>query len=522
IASSNPAVALVSPNATTAGTSFIDVVVPNLSIAASFVVHGRENVTGTSNITASATGFTGTSQIATIVQPAVDISGLGSAFDVADANDPFQLRVGLPTGSNGSVNPLQVVRAGSSGLTATLILSSSTPGQLVTTSSTNDTVTVSIPVGASASAATVAAGGVAFDPLAIGTTLVTATIPGFITTGAATQQVVVSSHTITMASIDNVGAGLQTGPVTATLGLAQHGGVTVHVASSDPSIALVAPNFSTPGSASLDFPLSNGSTQVSFYVQGIAAGASTITASVPAFVSGVRTANVVQPALQVALLADTLLDDAANDPFVVQVGVPTGDNAALATAQFVRAGGATLTATLTSTGAIVAPLVKGSQSGSPVTVDIPAGALQSAASASLGGVEVDPVAPGGTIVSASIPGFIATTAASHAVYIKPHAPPTGATPLPLALALEQNIPNPFNPLTHIRFTLPDPAHVNLSVFDVRGALVITLLDADMPRGAHDELWNGHDARGESVGSGVYFYRLTTVHHVLTRKMVLLK
>lgn len=521
VASANPSVALVSPNVSTAGTASFDAVIPNNNTLVSFVVHGLENTTGTSNITLSANGFVSATQPVSIVQPALELSQLAIAFDAADPNDPFQVRIGLPTGGNGSINPQQLARVGGSGVTATVILSNGAAGQLVTASTTNDTVTVSIPAGASASAATVAAGGVAFDPVAIGTTLVAATIPGFILTGAATQQLVVSSRAVDLATIGDIGAGLQTGPISATLGLAQHGGVTVHVVSSDPSVALVSPNVSTPGSSSLDFPLANGVTQLSFFVQGLTTGTSTITASVPTFTAGIRTANVVPPALQVALLADTLLDNDANDPFVVKVGVPAGDQAGVATAQLVRAGGATLTATVTCTEVAVAALITNTQNGSPVTVDIPVGESQSAANTLLGGVALDPLMAGSVSVSATIPGFIATAAATHEVYIKPHIP-TAATPLPLTLALEQNIPNPFNPLTHIRFTLPDPAHVNLSVFDVRGALVVKLLDTDVPRGTHDQLWNGRDARGESVGSGVYFYRLTTAHDALTRKMVLLK
>lgn len=523
VASSNPSVALVSPNASTAGAASVDINVPNNSASVVFVVSGMENVTGSSTITLSSNGFISGSQPVNIVQSAVDISSLGSAFDISDPNDPFVVRVGLPSGGNTSINPTQLVRAGSPGLTATLILSNGAVGQLVKTSTANDTVTVSIPAGQSNSAATVAAGGVAFDPLAVGTTLITATIPGFLSVGTATQQLVVSSHVVTMAGIDNIGAGLQTGPVTATLGLAQHGGVTVHLVSSDPSIALVSPNFSTPGSPSLDFPLSNGSTQVSFFVQGVATGSSTITASVPTFTSGVGTADVVQPALQVALLADTLIDDGANDPFVVQVGTPAGGNGSVGTAQFVRAGGTALTATLVCTDVTLAALVTNSQNGSPVTVSIPVGQSQSAADASLGGVELDPLLPGGVTISAIIPGFIATTAAAHAAYVKPHLLPTAVGGTPQVFALRQNIPNPFNPLTTIRYDVPrGGAGVSLVIYDLAGRRVRELVHERRAAGAWSVQWNGEDERGTRVASGIYFYRMRAGTFVATRKMVLLK
>ncbi|HKW12993.1 MAG TPA: FlgD immunoglobulin-like domain containing protein, partial [Candidatus Krumholzibacteria bacterium] len=523
IASANPSVALVAPNASTAGSASIDVFVANGSASATFYVSGMENVTGTSVVTASAPGFISASQTATIAAPALDFTGLASAFDATDPNDPFQVRVGLPGSGNTTVNPLQSVRAGSPGVTATITLTNAVAGQLVTTLATNDTVTVHIAAGASSSGATVATGGVAFDPLAPGTTLVAATIPGFTPMGAATQQIVVSQRIVTMGAVEDVGAGLQSGVISAVLGLAQHGGVTVHVASSDPSVALLAPNFSTPGSAALDFPLSNGSTQISFYVQGLAIGTSTITASVPTFTSAVRVANIVQPALEVALLADTLMDNDANDPFVVRVGIPSGNQATVATTQFVRPGGPTLSATVSNLEAAYATLVTDTQNGSPVVVTIAAGESQSAASAVLGGVEFDPLYPGPTTVSAAIPNFIATTAASKLVVVKPHLQPTGVGNSPVAFALHANVPNPFNPITTISYDVPARgADVNISIYDVSGRLVRGLVHEHRAAGVWSAQWNGEDDRGQHVASGVYFYRMRAGEFVDTKKMVLLK
>jgi hypothetical protein len=101
-------------------------------------------------------------------------------------------------------------------------------------------------------------------------------------------------------------------------------------------------------------------------------------------------------------------------------------------------------------------------------------------------------------------------------------PVTAVKPAPVSVTLLQNHPNPFNPTTTIRFELTRPARVELSVFDARGALVTTLASGAYPAGATDIRWNGTDARGRRVGSGVYFYRLVSGSEVLTRKMVLLK
>jgi hypothetical protein len=95
--------------------------------------------------------------------------------------------------------------------------------------------------------------------------------------------------------------------------------------------------------------------------------------------------------------------------------------------------------------------------------------------------------------------------------------------LPTRTALHQNFPNPFNPTTVIRYELAGPARVSLKVYDVRGALVRTLEDRNLPAGRYEVGWHGIDNRGSSVASGIYFYRLVSSEGVvLTKKMVLLK
>jgi hypothetical protein len=88
--------------------------------------------------------------------------------------------------------------------------------------------------------------------------------------------------------------------------------------------------------------------------------------------------------------------------------------------------------------------------------------------------------------------------------------------------LEQNRPNPFNPSTEIVFSLANDGPATLRVFDARGREVATLVDADLEVGPHRIAWDGRDARGIRIGSGVYFYRLVSASGVQTRKMVLTK
>ncbi len=83
-------------------------------------------------------------------------------------------------------------------------------------------------------------------------------------------------------------------------------------------------------------------------------------------------------------------------------------------------------------------------------------------------------------------------------------------------------PNPFNPRTEISFLLAQPGPVRLEVFDIKGQLVRSLVDSHLDAGLHAEVWNGRDASGLEVGSGVYLYRLRTSDEVLEGKMLLVR
>jgi hypothetical protein len=89
--------------------------------------------------------------------------------------------------------------------------------------------------------------------------------------------------------------------------------------------------------------------------------------------------------------------------------------------------------------------------------------------------------------------------------------------------LEQNAPNPFNPTTSIRFTVArEGAKVRMSVYDVAGRLVRDLVDGPATAGEHVARWDGTDAEGRPVASGVYFVRLSVDGWTDSRKMALLK
>ncbi len=87
----------------------------------------------------------------------------------------------------------------------------------------------------------------------------------------------------------------------------------------------------------------------------------------------------------------------------------------------------------------------------------------------------------------------------------------------LDFSLEQNYPNPFNPKTMISWQLPVNSHVNLSVYNILGQKVITLIDEKQKAGTHQVKWNAND-----FSSGIYFYRIQAEDFVQTKRMLLIK
>ena len=93
--------------------------------------------------------------------------------------------------------------------------------------------------------------------------------------------------------------------------------------------------------------------------------------------------------------------------------------------------------------------------------------------------------------------------------------------LPRSFTLHQNFPNPFNPSTTIPFTIDIAGHVSLTVYNIMGQKVCTLLDEYLPIGSHTVVWHGLDRYGHSVGAGLYLYRLQCGNRTDTQKMLLL-
>lgn len=103
---------------------------------------------------------------------------------------------------------------------------------------------------------------------------------------------------------------------------------------------------------------------------------------------------------------------------------------------------------------------------------------------------------------------------------------TSVTGVPLdphaGYLLEQNVPNPFNPTTNIRFTLAKAGRTSLRIYGVDGKLVAELVDEELAADTYTYVWNGKYSSGQTAATGIYFYQLRSGDIVQSKRMVLLK
>ena len=94
--------------------------------------------------------------------------------------------------------------------------------------------------------------------------------------------------------------------------------------------------------------------------------------------------------------------------------------------------------------------------------------------------------------------------------------------LPHSYALHQNFPNPFNPVTSLRYDLPKQSFVTLTIYDLIGREITQLVNTTQEAGFRSVQWDATDSFGKPVSAGIYLYKITTGEFVQTKKMVLVK
>ena len=94
--------------------------------------------------------------------------------------------------------------------------------------------------------------------------------------------------------------------------------------------------------------------------------------------------------------------------------------------------------------------------------------------------------------------------------------------MPGEYALHQNYPNPFNPVTNLNYDLPEDAMVNITIYDMMGKVVASLVNGQQTAGFKTLRWDATNGSGMPVSAGLYIYTIQAGDFNQTRKMILLK
>lgn len=428
LTSTNPSAFLIDTLSNGPGYTTIVKTLPNGSSSFTYYAQALESQTGSSYVRMSEPRFASDSVLMTAVVGGVEIQGLPGSTTPLSADNSFYVQIGLLNGQNTGLVRVQNRRGGASGvLTATL--TSSVPSVATIVDS------LSIPNGNATGTARIAqgiyytptsgpaTGGLGFHPLLLGTTTVSATLPGFITAttnGVRTVGVTQPGITLSVSSGGPVGSGLQESG-SGSLGASQHGGTTVTLTSSDSTAIKLAPNTTTAGAASIQIFVPDGQQGFSYYVQGMEGFVSpstvTVTAVASGFTNGTASATVQQPAIEVQQLGGPYTAGGADVNFYAQIGLANAQNSALIRVQNVRAGGpGPINVSFTSSSVATATLVDSTGTGSPRTAQIPPGLYYTSPSGTAqGGVAFRPLVAGQSTVSASSPGFLTMTSSGNRV-----------------------------------------------------------------------------------------------------------
>jgi adhesin/invasin len=402
---------LLAPNTTTAATGSLDIVMTAPNTTFGFTLQALEGQTGSDSIIAtSKTGkFTRAATPITAVQPGFDILFLNTSQTVFQPDNAFQIRVGVPNGTNTGLVAEQALRFGSPGVTAAISSSAPNVGALVTTLGSGGTANVPITAGLARSpgGGETVAGGVSFHPSIGGTTTVSALIPGFATQTTSSVVVNVSSPAATLSAVPTMGSGLMVS-VSAFLGASNHPLDTLHLVVSDSTKFLIAPNTTTTPHGTLDIPMANGVSSTTYTVHALEGqtGTATVTASASGFTNGTTTLTSVQPGFDILFLNPNTTTSQPANAFQIRLGVPNTTNTGLQSEMALRFGATPVTVAVNNTNPAVGQLLFKTGAGQSGTVAIQPGTARSPSDTAASGVDFRAIGVGTTTVIANIAGYV--------------------------------------------------------------------------------------------------------------------
>jgi len=394
---------LIAPDATTVGSGTLDLFIADGASFVTFSVMVLEGVTGDFAITGDTPGFAQGYTTVTAAPPFFAFGGLGTSIDTLDPVDHFYVKIGIPNGSFTGITQSQKARIGGPGITATVFSSDAAVGLLETSTTLSDTAVVYIAPGQLTSPTTIVTGGMAFDGVGIGISQVTASLLGFAPVTTGIKDVTVSQPSIGLTNVfTKVGAGLVTGKNWVSLGASQHGGVTVHIASLDPALALVSTHPDSVGTPSVDIFIDDGGTSAGFWVHALedTIGAVTIEATSPLFVAASRITDVVRPAIKLNGLLSTIDTIDPDDNFYVSIGYPNSTSTNIST-QKVRPGSSGFDVDITLDDPAVGRFITLADTTDTITLNIPVGVTNTPTTVATGGVALDGLTAGTVQVETS-------------------------------------------------------------------------------------------------------------------------
>ena len=396
-------------------------------------MHGIATTTSNVPITIAAAGFGEASHNVQVVTAGVELLQLEPAQSNLSAEDPdLYVQVGLPNAEGTALSQVQPVAPGSP-FVITLANSNSTVARLRSDEPPLIAQTVTKPIQPGIYFTVPVTGGtswgLAFDPLANGTTTVTVTGPAGVQTMTTSgiRTVVVGTPGIAVPETTTVGGGLQE-LIFATLGGSQHGGVDVTISSSAPGILRISPDGATVGDVdgSITVPMPNGLASFTFVLQALenVTGTAIVTLSAPGFVTSTITVTVTAAGLEiVGLPTSQQLGDPEQTGWWVQVGIPDQFGSGLTVIQNVRAGSPGFVVTLNAnSGSGQLRSDQPAAAGQTVTKPIQPGIYytQAVAAGTSFGLGFTAVSSGTVTVSATGPaGVVATANASRTIVINP-------------------------------------------------------------------------------------------------------